>query len=346
MSSYERPGVYSSYEVTSALYGSGGGRGVGVAAVASAGTKGEVTLITGAAQAANLYGPGSNLTQLIRTLLENGAPRVYAVPAVTAGSAAQGDYEAAFAALMEEPDIGCMVCDSQSAAVHKALREAVLSGTEQTKYRVAVVEQSGTASALCAAALALNCERVALVGNAIGDGVPGIVAAAVAGVVAGSTDPALPFNGAVLKGLGTLSAALTDAELAALIQGGVTPVERVGGDVTIVRAVTTRTKTGDVPDKTWRDLNTVLIVDDVLPTVRNSLRARFARTKNTAQTRGAVRTQVIIELEAKRQAEIIESYGAVTAAASEEDPTVCLVSFAFTVAHGLSRIQLMAHITV
>lgn len=346
MSGNERPGVYSSYEVTSALYGSGIGRAVGVAACAAAGTKGEVCAFTGYSEAAQAYGPGSNLAKLVQILLENGAPLIYAVPVVTSGTAAQSDYAAAFAALMEEANVGYMVCDSQVAAIHKAMRDAVLSGSELTKYRIGVVEQSGTASALGSAAAVLNCERMVLVGNTVTGGVPGGVAAAVAGVVAGGSDPAVPLNGAPLKGLGALSAGFTDAEVSALIQTGVTPVEQAGGDIAVVRGVTTRTKTGDVPDATWRDLNTILIVDDVLPAVRNSLRTRFARTKNTTQTRGAIRTQVIIELESKLAAEIIDGYSGVTVTADETDPTVCLVSFAFTVAHGLSRIELMAHITV
>ena len=346
MSVNERPGVYSSYEVTSALYGSGVGRAVGVAACAAAGTKGEVRAFTGYSEAAAAYGPGSNLAKLARILLENGAPMIYAVPVVTSGTAAQSDYAAAFAALMQEANVGCMVCDSQTALVHKSMRDAILSGTEMTKYRIGVVEQPGTASALGSAAAALNCERMVIVGNAVTGGVPGGVAAAVAGVIAGNSDPALPLNGAPLKGLGALAGNFTDGEVSTLIQSGVTPVEVIGGDVTVVRGVTTRTKTGDVPDATWRDLNTILIVDDVLPAVRNSLRTRFARTKNTAETRGAIRTQVIIELESKRSAEIIDGYSGVTVAADETDPAVCLVSFAFTVAHGLSRIELMAHITV
>ena len=38
----ERPGVYSSVEVTSTLSGTGSGKTVGVAACAASGTKGEV----------------------------------------------------------------------------------------------------------------------------------------------------------------------------------------------------------------------------------------------------------------------------------------------------------------
>ena len=69
--------------------------------------------------------------------------------------------------------------------------------------------------------------------------------------------------------------------------------------VSPVRGITTRTTTGGAQDITWRELTTILIVDDVIPSIRASLRSRFSRTKNTAQTRGAIRSQVIVELENK-----------------------------------------------
>ena len=80
--------------------------------------------------------------------------------------------------------------------------------------------------------------------------------------------------------------------------------------------------------------------------LRASLRARFVRSKNTAQVRAAIRSQVMVELENKRAQEIIDSFGEVSVKASEDDPTVCLVEFSFAVAHGLNRIYLSAHITV
>lgn len=134
--------------------------------------------------------------------------------------------------------------------------------------------------------------------------------------------------------------------LAAFGTDGVTPVEAVGGVVSPVRAVTTRTTTGGASDTTWRELTTILIVDDVIPTIRSSLRSRFARSKNTAQSRGAIRSQVILELEDKLASERIDSYGEVKVSAIESDPTACLVEFSFAVAHGLTRIYLTAHITV
>ena len=138
----------------------------------------------------------------------------------------------------------------------------------------------------------------------------------------------------------------TDNDIDLLVRGGVTPLESVGGVVSPVRGITTRTTTGGAADSTWRELTTILIVDDIIPSIRTALRSRFSRAKNTARGRSAIRSQVIVELEKKVAAEIIDSYGEVTVNALEEDPTVCLVEFGFAVAHGLNQIYLTVHMTV
>lgn len=169
---------------------------------------------------------------------------------------------------------------------------------------------------------------------------------ALAGRLAAERDPALPVNGVSLRGLGGAAVSLTESEIDSLVRGGVTPLESLGGVLSPIRGITTRTKTGEVSDATWRELSTILIVDDVIPALRESLRAKFLRSKNTARNRGAIRSQVIVELERKVEAEIIEGYGEVAVRASEDDPTVCEVEFPFAVAHGLNQIYLTAHITV
>lgn len=210
-------------------------------------------------------------------------------------------------------------------------------------YRIGVVSggASETAAKLVERAGKLNSERMVLTA-------PGDVrmAAAAAAVIAGESDPSVPVNGAVLAGFSGLSASYDDTQVDTLVTGGVTPLECVSGEVSIVRGITTRTTTGGAADKTWRELTTVRIVDDVIPALRASLRARFVRSKNTAQVRAAIRSQVMVELENKRAQEIIDSFGEVSVKASEDDPTVCLVEFSFAVAHGLNRIYLSAHITV
>ena len=156
----------------------------------------------------------------------------------------------------------------------------------------------------------------------------------------------MPINGAALQGLGGVAVQYSDNDVDLLVRGGVTPLEAVGGVVSPIRGITTRTKTGGTADSTWRELTTILIVDDVIPAVRTALRSKFSRAKNTTQTRGAIRSQVIVELERKVAQEIIDSYGDVTAEVDTADPTVCVVEFSFSVSHGLNQIYLTAHITV
>ena len=163
---------------------------------------------------------------------------------------------------------------------------------------------------------------------------------------ANSQEAKIPPETGELSGLGGLSEDYGDNEVDLLVRGGVTPLESVAGVISPVRGITTRTTTGGAADTTWRELTTILIVDDIIPTMRSALRSRFSRAKNTARSRGAIRSQVIVELEKKVAAEIIDSYGEVRVTASEEDPTVCLVEFGFAVAHGLNQIYLTVHITV
>lgn len=342
---HQRPGVYSVYDASSAVSGSRGGRAVGVAAVSAKGKAGEVNVFHSYEEALGVYTPKETMSELVSLLFQNGAARVYAVS--VAGSEEADtlleNYKGAFALLEKVEDLAVVLCDSEAAAVQKALQESVKDAADARRERLAVIfgGEEESASQLVQRAKAINCERVVLVA-------PGGVkaAAAVAGAIAGESDPAVPLGGAELKGLDSLDTDWSDNEIDTLVLGGVTPLEQVGGAVSVVRGITTRTKTGTANDPTWRELTTIRVVDDVIPSLRSALRAKFSRAKNTAQGRGAIRSQVIVELESKVANEIITGYQDVAVSALPDDPTVCLVEFKFTVAHGLNQIWLSAHITV
>lgn len=348
---HERPGVYSVYDASAVVSAGRAARVIGVAAKAAAGTVGQAVTVTGYTAGVSVFGedvqPG--MSTILRLLFGNGAATVVAVRVADEGS--EEDYKAAFEILGRQ-DVQIVVCDSADAAVQQELRAAVEEASAGRRERIAVVGGDGDdAAALVERAEALNSERVVLVGpdavNSAGETLAGVfAAAALAGVIASGGDPAVPINGAEIKGLGGLAADYGDNEIDLLVRGGVTPLESIGGVISPVRGITTRTATGGAKDATWRELTTVLIVDDIIPAVRNALRSKFARTKNTVRNRGAIRSQVIVELEKKVAAEIIDSYGEVSVTASADDPTVCLVEFGFAVAHGLNQIYLTVHITV
>lgn len=345
---HERPGVYSSYDASAVISGGGAGKVVGVAAKASKGATDKTVRLSSYAAGLAAFGEdgeGDGMMALLGLLYQNGASSVIAV--AVADSGAKADYEKAFALLGEEGTIGVVICDSGDVTVQQALRDSVTAASGARRERIAVVGSTGeTVEELVARAKKLNSERVVLVG---GEDVTlgGVVtAAAVAGAIAAESDPAVPLNGAVLQGLAGLEENYSDTQIDLLVRGGVTPLESSAGIVSVVRGITSRTTTADAADSTWRELSTILIVDNVIPQVRNALRRKFNRAKNTTQTRSAIRSQVIVELENKRSAEIIDSFGDVTVSASAEDASVCEVAFSFAVAHGLNQIYLTAHITV
>lgn len=343
LTTHERPGVYSSYDISTVVDSTGGAKTVALAAMSESGQAGEVYEWTRYEQAVSKLGAEDGLTKLARLLFLNGAAAVIAVPVTE-----ESGYAAAFAAIAKREDVGIVVCDSTTLSVQQALRDSVEEASEARRERICVVcgGEEETVSELVTRAKALNHQRVVLIAPAEENGTAGSVAAAAAGAIAGEADPAVPLGGARLKGLGNLTSQYSDNEIDLLVQGGVTTVESVGGTVSVVRGITTKTVTGESPDGAWRELTTILVVDDVIPTVRSSLKARFQRAKNTQQSRGAIRSQVILELENKLSQEIITGYENVTVTAKEDDPTVCLVEFDFTVAHGINQIWLTAHITV
>lgn len=338
--------MYSRYELSGVVRG-GSGKAAALIAKAAGGDGTAAKAWYTYAQAAEEAGD-TEMAELARLLFLGGASAVYGIPV-----SADSQYETAMATAEGLEEVKVVVCDAADTATQKKLRQSVEAASAARKERIAVVGAAAgeTVAQLTARAGELNSERVVLVGPSAlkedGTALSGArCAAAVAGAIAGLSDPALPLGGAELPGLAGLSAQLSESEIDALVRGGVTPLESVGGTVSVVRGVTTRTKTGAAADASWRELGTVLIVDDVIPGIRDALRARFSRAKNTAQSRGAIRAQVIVELEKRLSQEIIGGYEDVSVRAVEDEPTVCLVEFSFAVAHGLNQIWLSAHINV
>ena len=344
VTAHERPGVYSVYEASSVVSAVPRSGTAAITAISSGGTAGNLYSLTNYGEAVTAFGSGDALTELVRLLFANGAVRVLAVPVANSNG-----YAAAFTLLNNQENVRVVVCDSSDLTVQQSLKTSVTAAAQVQRERIAVVcgGASETVSQLVTHAAGLNSERVVLAAPAAtGTSGGAKLAAAVAGAICAGSDPAVPLGGAELTGLAGLAASWTETEIDTLIQGGVTPVESVGGICSVVRGVTTRTTTGSEEDATWRELSTILVVDNVIPGIRSALRSRFYRSKNTPQVRSAIRSQVILELENKRVAEIITSYGEVMVSEVEGNPTTCLVTFSFTVANGLNQIWLSAQITV
>ncbi len=336
VTTHQRPGVYSSYTVSSAVRGTTGRKTVGLVAVNTTAEALEAVTVTSYSQSLTTFGSGT-MTDLVAAILEHGAASVVAVPI-----ADEDDYGDGLTVLEGMDDVDILVCDSVDITVQKAVRDSAEAASENRRERICVLScASGeSVTAMVSRALALNSERAVLVA-------PGdlSVAAAVAGIIAEELDPAVPLGGAELSGV-DVTVQYSENDLDLLILGGVTPVEYRSGVTSVIRGVTTRTSTSGVDDTTWRELSTILIVDDVIPAVRDGLTTKFKRSKNTEQSRGAIRSQVVLELESKLSSEIISSYDNVVVEADETDSTICVVNFSFAVANTLNQIWITAYVTV
>lgn len=346
---HERPGVYSDYDASSVTAVGSTDRVIALVGLAADAEEGIYTLNSYAA-AKEAFGEGSELGKMAKLAYQNGAGTILACPVDEDTEEAYTDaFELVFA---EKKAAFCAVGSSRS-DVQTALQEAIEDAAAQRGECIGIVGMTNpTTTELTTRAALLNSERMVLVGPGVypdGGSIAvsgGMAAAALAGVLADQSDPAMPLNGQVLKGFSGVTAVYTDTEIDALVTGGVTVLECIGGKVSVMRGITTRTTTGGTADRTFRELTTVLILDDVIPAIRTSLRSKFMRAKNNALTRNAIRNQVILELENRIDRQIIEGYDHLTVTADEADPTTCVVEFEFTVVHGLNRIRLTAHISV
>ena len=345
---HERPGVYSDYDASSVTATGSTERVIALAGVSEA--KSGLYTVTSYASGRDTFGESSQLGRMLKLAYQNGAGTVLACPVAEDTEAA---YRAALALLLAEKRASFCVVGSTQEKVHIALRDAVEAASGQRGECIGLAGMASPSVAeLTARAAKLNSERVVLMApdvylsgeTAAAGGC--MAASALAGVLCDQSDPAMPLNGQVLQGISGVTAGYEDTEYDALVAAGVTALECVGGRVSVIRGLTTRTKTGEVSDRTWRELTTILVVDDVIPSIRSALRSKFSRAKNTPQSRGAIRAQVVLELENKLSREIITAYDNVTVTEKADDPTVCLVEFSFTAAHGLNQIWLTAHITV
>lgn len=340
---HERPGVYVEYDTA--------GRSVAaaprVAAIIAEGSGSGLYRFSSPQAALQTFSAATTIGKMVQLAFAGGASQVLCRP-VNGTSFA---YNAALTLFLAEREIGSLAVETDNTEILMGLAAQI--SAEGAKECVCFAGlDSPTDSALCTLAEELNCPRMVVMGANVryaGDDDLGggcLAAAAMAGVFSARTDPALPLSGAVLPGLDGIGANPSETEIDTLVRAGVTPLELIGGQVCVIRAVTTATTLDGVADETWHELSTVAIVDDVIPTIRDTLRAKFLRRKNTAVTRNAIASQVAIVLDDRVRREIIEGYEDLKVEAVSGDPTTCRVSFGFSVVQGIGRIHLSVHILV
>lgn len=340
---HERPGVYAELDSSELAAATGTRKTVGL--VAQAELEDGVYTLRSAAGARTLLGEESTAYRLAQLCLQNGAETVLLCPA-------NDSYADAIARVLAEKQAAYLVTDSEAENVQLQLKAAVEAAALQNNECIGIISLAeGSVSELLARAAAINSERMVLPAPAAlaatdETAPPAAAACCLAGQLAALNDPALPLHNLKLEGLTATTARYDDDTVDALVRGGVSPIEAEGGEVRLLRAVTTRTMTDGAADSTFRELSTILIADEVIPAIRRSLRAKFAHAKNNRTTRNAIRNQIVLALEERVEREIIAGYENIRVEASAQDPAVCEIEFGFSVIRGLSRIYLSARLCV
>lgn len=142
----------------------------------------------------------------------------------------------------------------------------------------------------------------------------GEVAAATAFVLASESDPARPLNGLALLGIKAppVGAWLSRAEQEDLLHNGIMPFEvGAGQKVLIVRMISGYTVNDiGVPDPSLLDITIIRSLDYVRRACRERILLRFPRSKNSANRRRAIRSELLNVLKQLEVLEIVQNVDA------------------------------------
>lgn len=329
-SEFLRPGIYTRYIIEGNGPALQTERLAGLAALSAKGAGELLRLSTREEAQTALEGVALSMALL---LLEAGCSPVLCAPVVDPEDAAA--YRQALERLRQEGAYA-LCCDCDDFAVLEALRQTALAGR-----RLGFVGIGDPQRALDAAG-GLNSERVAICCTGGDDPQTAMLGGAALAALALRQTVTGSLAGQALPGL-PATAGMEEQTLIQLCRGGVTACEPVGGELRVLRAVTTRTRTGGLADRGFSSLGTICLVDAVLDGVEAALRARV---QNGGATLEEIQTQTVVELGAQQEAGLLIHFETPTVQADPEDPAICLVGLRFTPASAVDTICLTAKVVI
>lgn len=338
-----RPGVYSQYTVSSRY--AGRRRGTALALVGSFGFDADLVLnkvVLGTQQP-----PGGNaLWELLWDLCRRvGVGTVYAVSVPEEATAQQLE---GVLALLGPEQVYTVACQHYGTQQTKAAAHWAAAQSAQQQERVVFLGLADRAEAI-ALAPQLNQERVVLTlgAPAMGEEVahPLLGAAALALEVMLTEDPSVSLSNLELTALaGASLGRTTPQEWDALLEAGVSPLVGVGDQVECLRAVTTRTQSGGLPDRSLYPLSAILIIDYVMQQLRGTLAGLLKGGRQGSGTLSAVGSQVTVLLSELQQRGILTGYGAPHVYTPGDDPGRCVVEVSFGAAYTINQVVITAQV--
>jgi len=357
MAEYNIPGVYSQVDASAAVNTTGASDNViGIVAQADNGTDNQPYAPLSYNDAVTRYGENSNLVKLMKTAMENGGNKFILVK-VKKSDDYSLDYESAFSALDLEEAVNIVITDATDPLIHASLKTHVYNASDNSKERIAIVgfAPNTDQNTVQTSAATLNGGRIYTSYpnplDSTGAELDGIYsAAAIAGQIAAETDPSMPMTNVQLKGFYGLAKKLTISEMDSLIENGVIPLQVRNGSITIVRAISTYTKNdAGKDDTTWQELTTQRTSDAIMKDLRDDLASKFARAKQNARTREAIKTEVVNKLLSYQDLEWIENVDPENDVSIEVNPTNPLrndLDFKFDITGPLNVINIIGHLVI
>lgn len=135
------------------------------------------------------------------------------------------------------------------------------------------------------------------------------IGAMIAATVAAQGDPSRPYDAVALPGAGlpAIASRLSRAQQEALLVAGVTPLEVVDGQLTIVRLVTTRTKTDGTLDLVLLDTSRMGIMFYFRDSVNSAFKVKFPQAKISPRMLEALRHEALSVAYQLEAAEILRN---------------------------------------
>lgn len=341
-----RPGIYTSYTVSA--YGAGEGeRGLGIVS-ASQIPQLSVQKITSQGQAQELFGPldgAAPMTRMIIAALQNGVGKLYAVSPATED---ESGYEAALNQLLEVPEVYAVCTDREDQELETFLKTKLDAMEAEGRERIAVLGSSDWEQAE-QKAVRMNHKRicVAYPAAASSQGAGNLSPVLLGSMICREHRPYSNLNGELAEGDFILSQQLSREQQEQLMQVGICLLEPASDAVMLVRGMTTHTKNeSGLNDRTYRNISSVLILDQVVPGLRQVLQQLLTSSDNSTASLDGIQSMTASRLEDFKQQGLISDYGVPNVYLKEDDRTVCVVEVNFTVRQGLNQIYLTAQIHV
>lgn len=247
----------------------------------------------------------------------------------------------------EKEDIGGIVLDELLAEFKKDANEHAKKMTEAKKERMIFLGLENVSLAV-AAARELNSERAVVTagkGSYGGKDESFYLSAFMAAVKLSQTDPTRGLSLLETKTIEGIFKNPTDEEIETAISGGVTVFEKLPHAVCLVKALTTRTKNGEIEDRSLCPLTNVLKADYISERLKNMLYG-LIKSLGGKLNYDCISSQICVLMTELREEGLIESFEVPKIYPVGSDSSVCAVELSFKLSVSVDTIHINTRLVI